>query len=107
VSRPAARPAATPAESAPAAEELPVRKKARQSVAQAERQLAADDPEGARALAEQALKLDSTFARGHRARAVACSRTGDVECARKAYEEYLQLAPDAPDAPDVRRILGL
>lgn len=61
----------------------------------------------ARGVVERALGMSRGYPRAHRALAVICAKQGDTACARKGYETYLRLAPDAPDAPDVRRILGM
>lgn len=61
----------------------------------------------ARGLAQRAVVEDSRYPRAHRTLAVICAKQGDGACARKGYETYLELAPDAADAPDVRRILGM
>lgn len=61
----------------------------------------------ARGLAQRAVVEDGRYPRAHRTLAVICAKQGDGACARKGYETYLKLAPDAADAPDVRRILGM
>jgi len=84
-----------------------VKKKARTLVRRAERRIKLKNYAGARKLVEQALVLDPSQPRAHRARAVICAQRGDASCAREAYQTYLKLAPDAPDAPKVREILEL
>lgn len=74
---------------------------------EAEKLYSAGQLSEARGVAERALGLSSGYPRAHRALAVICAKQGDTACARRGYETYLRLAPDAPDAPDVRRILGM
>lgn len=74
---------------------------------EAEKLFASGQLAPARALAERAVKVGQAYPRAHRTLAVICAKQGDGGCARKGYERYLLLAPDAPDAPDVRRILGM
>ncbi len=54
-----------------------------------------------------AVALDPTYAVSFRNLGVVNARLGKRKDAKKAYEEYIRLAPTAEDAPDVRRILGL
>jgi tetratricopeptide (TPR) repeat protein len=82
------------------------KRRVKRYVLRAELALSKGDHEKAGALVEKALKLDPTFARAHRTKALACARRGDQACTRASYEAYLQHAPDAPDAQQVRAILG-
>lgn len=86
--------------------ELPVQKKAKAMNRRAERAIEKARYRTAARLLSDAIKLDPTYAPLQRNLGVARARLGNVSGARKAYEAYIRLAPEAPDAPDVRRILG-
>jgi Flp pilus assembly protein TadD len=53
----------------------------------------------------KAIDLAPEYAPAHRDLGVIRARRGNESGARKAYWQYLKLAPRAPDAADVRRIL--
>jgi|GEM_PF-1993477 len=87
--------------------ELPARRKARFHNGNAEKAILKGRYRYARKQLRKAVSLDPTFAPPYRNLGVVYARTGKRKAAKKAYEEYIRLAPTADDAPDVRRILGL
>jgi len=52
------------------------------------------------------LRIDKRAALAYRGIGIAYARLDKAKYARKAYEKYLELAPNAEDAPDVRSLLG-
>lgn len=50
----------------------------------------------------KAIEIKPDYAKAHRHLGFALLRTGDLPAARKALQEYLDLAPNASDAPEIR-----
>jgi len=61
------------------------------------------DTAGAISLFDQARAKDSGYAPAYRGLGMAYEKRGDGHRAARAFETYLQLAPDAPDAASIKQ----